>query len=307
MIMNLKICYLNDHFIEIELIDHSSIKAWFNHFKNISNNAYQPLDYHLNKFCVLPSEFSKKDNYWKIIKNTLNQLEKLGYKIPFRIPQKFNYSQTTLNLLHRFFTFNAMWFKEKDQKPNPFDCDFKLKNMNWEEWFSIIDQINYSVHKLESLTRITDKRILVNKKYPLQYLHFFSENSIERWLEFDNNQYQFNYNFFNPLYENCNVILDESILGKSIFRSFYDDDNPSEIDRSGRYGSFGGFFIDVNQNRKKLYNSLEFKNWLKKFNLDPSVIEYEFPIGKVSKCTQPLIEFITKSKPLFEKIEFIEN
>lgn len=312
--MRLKIWHENNNFIEISLVEDPAIRRWFDYFKKIND---QELNYYSQISDCYIVDLSKKreepspilngqiNQSWKEIKIALDQMSKLGYELPFKIPKKFNFNQLTLNRLHRLFTYNAMWLDNKDRSPNPFDRNFKLKNLTWEEWFRIIDTININVHKLDPLTYKNKNRRLVQQKYPLHYLNFFpGNNDFKKFLKFDHRQSLFNYRYLETPNDEYTVILDESILGKSIFRSFYDGDIPKKLDCTGRKGSFGGFFIDLNFNRKQLYRSKEFTDWLKKWNLDPTLVEYEFPIGKVINHTQPLIDF-DHNRSKFKQIEFI--
>jgi hypothetical protein len=87
------------------------------------------------------------------------------------------------------------------------------------------------------------------------------------------------------------IIMSEEIQGKSYLRAFIDNDDPREIDISGRSGSYGGFIIDLVEDRKKIYQSEEFNNWLNLYNLKKEELPLEWPLGKIREVTQPLYEF----------------
>jgi hypothetical protein len=76
------------------------------------------------------------------------------------------------------------------------------------------------------------------------------------------------------------VLLDNSILGKSILQSFYEEDDPTCKDCTGRQGSYGGFIITQSDNRKQIYRSHKFISWCEKYNLLTNRIPYEFAIGR---------------------------
>jgi hypothetical protein len=99
------------------------------------------------------------------------------------------------------------------------------------------------------------------------------------------------------------VLLDQSILGKCVLQSFIENDDPTQDDCTGRLGSFGGFFIDLNDNRKKIYKSTQFKDWIKSYNM--TNIPYEFPIGYVESDQFKEFSLRYKDSFIFDRVEFI--
>ena len=85
--------------------------------------------------------------------------------------------------------------------------------------------------------------------------------------------------------------MSEEIQGKSYLRAFIDNDDPTELDVTGRYGSYGGFFIDTNDDRKTIYESQEFKNWLDLYNLKKEDLPLEWPLGQVIGSSLELKRF----------------
>jgi len=162
---------------------------------------------------------------------------------------------------------------------NPFDPNFEI-DCEYNEWFEVIDVINRSVHNLERYTKTSNKELLEVCPPKIIAVEMNNVSSQEFWIEFDleeqkeNYKYQEYYSLGKPL-----VLLDSSILGKSYLQSFLEHDDPTCKDCTGRLGSYGNFYIDLNNNRSKIYNTLEFKNWLSKYNIENPPLE--FPIGSI--------------------------
>ena len=279
--MKLSIIFKNTEELEIELFDNPTIRKWFNHFKEMPN-AYYRLEISNTFRKRIPEGTIIEDN-WENILQALNILN-CNFKIEWvlkKVPLKFDYNQKTLNLLHRFFTSN---FGKMD--------------------FDLINQINESVHELEHYTTPSQNSIFYEENIP-NNLHLNVNripNNKSPWLLFSKEDQQLNYGYLDMDQHNL-VLLDQSILGKCILQSFIDEDDPTQNDCSGRLGSFGGFFIDLNDNRPKIYKSKQFKDWIRSHNMEIENLPYEFPIGYVKNKR---VRKFLKYSSIFERIEFIE-
>jgi hypothetical protein len=311
--------------VDIELFQNSAVNKWFTYYQKLSlENFYDAIPVR-HSICYDPLDPDKIKEHWKTIVDSLEQLRNLGYKLPWQMPQEFDGKQSTLNVLHRFFTYNSMWFFESKNLPNPFDPNFKPgqkilnpfdpnfglpKKINFESWTRLIDPINKSVHALESTTDLTDNKQFICKQLPLPGIHVLQSNMFhpdkqfleedQTWLSFTEEEQQINYTYFDsdlPL-----VILDSAILGKCVMQSFAEDDDFTAKDCTGRLGSYGGFWIDLTDNRKQIYQSDYFKKWLEK-HFYVWGVPLEFPIGYV-KNYQEVLQWINKDLK-FEKIEFV--
>jgi hypothetical protein len=301
--VNIKLTFqFNDNII-IELLDLPAIRSWFNHARNIYSQRPYKIFGEMYTNNPIPVDLHR---HWASIKNSLSQLEKLGYRIP-PLNQELAVDQPTLNRLHRFFTYNIMWYNENEIEPvsNPFDPNFKLPNVFAFEWWNdILEPINASVHELEYVTGQTYHRQLVNEEFPIHYIGCVPLHvGTKTCFKFNKEDYVLNYNnYMNCSYE-YPVLLNDSILGKSVLRSFYDYDDPTAKDCTGRSESHGGFIIDLSDNRKKIYQSETFQNWLESYKLRLDNTPLEFIIGYVKHSTAPLAILRTDD---FLSIEFID-
>jgi hypothetical protein len=308
--MRLRIEYSTSDYIEIELFDNPTVKKWFQHFQKINNDVP---NFYKNQRVVqngeelyLQSHYEKHNIHWQQIKHTIKKLQNIGYNFPFEIPESFNFDQSTLNKLHRIFTYNMLWSKDRSLDSNPFDSSFALPiHISHKDWHTLLDIINDAVHSLENYTNESDIRKFVHTQYPIDYLFFSPIAAFNTWLEFNADDIKQNLTYMQHPDDNPLVLLNDSILGKSIFQSFYDDDDPTCKDCTGRLGSHGGFIIDNNFNRKQLYKTLEFTQWLNRYQLNAETVPYEFPIGTVSSSSNSL-ELLAENYQNFSKIIFIE-
>lgn len=242
--------------IYIRLFNRSAVVRWFNYFKHV-NPSYRQISYR-----DLDKEHAKTtEQDWQIILDSVNVLKSQGFKFETQLPKQYDSNQPLLNELHRFFTSNL------------------ISNPTHEKY---LKDINSAVHRLEFNT-YTFNRNYVKTTFTVNMLEYVPFPSVY-WLEFDQEEQNENYRFECYNEENL-VILNKSILGKSILNSFLDEDDPTEFDCTGIKGSRGGFTIDLNNDRRKLYNGPIFKDWCKKYGLSDH-LPLEFPIGYVenSKC-----------------------
>jgi hypothetical protein len=323
--MQIKVWFNNDKSVDIELFQNAAVTKWFTYYKKFSESDFY------NAIAVDQAIQHKSwdavtiENHWQAILDTFDQLRDLGFKLPWSVPQEFDGKQSTLNNLHRFFTYNSMWFTDCKNLPgpwdanfkpgqkiaNPFDPDFILsKDVDYESWLKLIDPINRAVHGLENYAELTSNKQFVCEQLPLPGIHVMQSSILQRgdfaaetnsWMLFTEEEQQVNYSYFD--YDLPLVILDQSILGKCVMQSFVEDDDFTARDCTGRLGSYGGFWIDLTDNRKKIYQSDVFDHWLAK-HFFVWGIPFEFPIGHV-KNYPDVLQWINADLK-FKKIEFVD-
>ena len=221
--MQLKLVFPKDH-ITIELKQHPTIEKWFKFFQTLTNQ--QPDYYRMffsdeNRY-VQDKTIVDFTQHWKTLLDSFEILQDSGYQIPFALPVEFDFNQTTLNTLHRFFTYNCEWWHHRETKPNPFDETF-IPPPDWDfaYWYSIIGPINESVHELELCTPTATKMMYkVSKgKSLLPSWTFNNPASVTEelirtcYLPFDSHDQSFNYEPMD-FSRGAPVTLDASILGK---------------------------------------------------------------------------------------------
>lgn len=111
--MHIKITYNPIQSILIKLFDRPAITNWFLKCSNAKIDYRQGWIDQDNNSMLRSTELTQQTNYtsnnWNRIKTTVQSLKDLNFKIPFEIPDEFDNAQSTLNKLHRFFTYNILW------------------------------------------------------------------------------------------------------------------------------------------------------------------------------------------------------
>ena len=311
--MQLKLIFPNDH-ITIELKQHPTIEKWFKFFQTITNN--QPDYYHMffsdESRYVRDKSFVDFARHWKTLLDSFEILRESGYHVPFAIPDDFDFDQKTLNQLHRFFTYNCEWWYRRETEPNPFDETF-VPPADWDfaHWYSIIGSINESVHKLELCTP-TDTKIL-HRVHPRSALlpswiinnpaSITGEIIKTCYLPFDSQDQLLNYEPMD-FSRGTPVTLNASILGKCMLQSYFEEDDPTARDASGREGSYGGYCIHLNRRREEIYRSEHFRQWAARHGRTVDSLPLEFQIGHVSGAS---MEDLFKFDPQrYIRTEFID-
>jgi hypothetical protein len=304
--MKLQVVFQDDSFVDLVLFQNNTVLKWFKHFQCYQEN------YHLPKLAKSPNHKnigSDIGNYWNQIKVSINELENIGYRFPLLIADKFDYSQDTLNKLHRFFTYNILWYRDYNNE-NPFDKDFELPNgITFQNWLDILDKINVSVHYLEQFTIEHENKKFLRDQFSYLNIAFApparkSHTDLDSWLDFDDEDQLHNFNEYMSL-ESPLVILSQSVLGKYVLKSFCENDDPNALDCTGRLGSFGSFEIELDDNRKKFYRSDKFIQWAASYGRTTESLPLEFPIGYLPDPTRQ-IDLLLRKVYTFKQVKFID-
>lgn len=311
--MMIKLNFENNNHILIKLFDKPAIRRWRATYKQATTeveNFYRmrPIK---NIFATEYPFQVIVDGEWNIIKTVFDRLRKINCEIPFDVPDQFDHKQSTLNTLHRYYTGYAAEAHLPDnlrmiQIENNGIFEYE-RHMSLTSWLLLIDKINQSVHKLENFVHTSTKSFMYSN-YPLSYLDFTeSLNSIDLSKKsyitrFDDTEQELNCDQLD--YSDGPIVtMSRSILGKCFLQSFYEEDDPTCSDCGGRQMSCGGFYIDIDDTRKRVYESSEFDSWLKKYNLNRTECPLEFQLGNVIETTSDLKNFLNFK---FINAEFIE-
>jgi len=286
--MKLKVNFENNHHILIELFENSTMEKWFNHFFKANNKCsykFNDGNIYIENKAKFNMQTDERSQGWSTIKNAISKIKEMGFDVPIEVPDNFNYNQQLLNELHRYYTSNAVWSEKQNKK-----------------YFDLISEINLGVHVLEQYTDIQVNKTFTENVSPAFYHLQLNEEPKTHWLDFSNEDQKLNYTYFDYDYDYI-VKLDRSILGKCVLQSFEEHDDPREKDCSGRLGSFGGFWIELDKKTKKIYESQKFIEWCLEYKSDYKKLPLEFPIGYVSFFTDNLFTFYNKK---FLNIDFLK-
>jgi hypothetical protein len=299
--------------ITIELIQHPTIEKWFKFFQDQTNQ--QP-DYYRMVFSeevsVRSKSFIDVAHHWQIILDSIQVLKDINYRMPFEIADECDYSQVTLNRLHRFFTYNCKWWHNRTTQSNPFDEKFVLPaDWNFNKWHSVIGKINEAVHNLEVVTP-TDTKLRYPSTPSRPFLPSWIINNPSSvtgelintcYLPFDSYDQSLNYEPMD-FSRGTAVTLNASILGKSMLQSYFDQDDPTAQDAGGREGSYGGYCIHLSRRREEIYRSAHFGQWAARYGRTVDSLPLEFQIGHVVGTS---IEDLYKFNPQqYIRTEFVD-
>jgi hypothetical protein len=286
--MKIKLQLLDGHYIIIDVYKEN--KIWFDFFQERrKSNQYNPF-LATDKICHFDNH-SYNQLAWNAIVENTEYLKSQNFKLPYELPAEFNYDQKLLNVIHRFFTYNSTWalaYCESDMtgnttltnpEPNPFDSSFIPSDL--KQFLTTISNLNVAVHELEPSCMTPNKQTIldiikgdITRRVTIDNYQYTSNG----WLNIDHQLDEFQKSYLNTY---PNVIMSEEIQGKSYLRAFIDNDDPTKLDVTGRYGSYGGFIIDTNNHRKTIYESTEFNDWLASYGLKKENLLLCWPLGQV--------------------------
>jgi hypothetical protein len=156
---------------------------------------------------------------------------------------------------------------------------------NFIEIEKLADQINIIIHKLEYFSRVTENEKFCCENYPHKYLQTFiniEKNKQIQWFEFTEEEQQ----LYHSSDHSCDVIFGNCILGKTYFVSFLQEEKFASPSISAINGTWGSIEILLDQNRKQIYNSLRFSDWLgQELSVDTALLD--FPVGNIDSSCDP--------------------
>ena len=262
-----------DNYIQINLLDNPAIKRWFDYFINV-----QEISGSINNMPLgnRPDRLLTKnyhDTQYQLLIDTIHQLKQLQLPIVINfpeIPNVFNYDQHWCNHIHNIFVdiikyLSSVSFHDRYSNPDFIEIE------------RVATQLNTVIHDLEYDSRTTATEKFCSELYQHEYLQTFintEKNKEIEWFEFTVEEQQ----LYHADNHSCNVVFGNNILGKTYFVSFLQEEDIDSPSTSGVIGTWSDIEILLDQNRKHIYNSLKFKNWLSERSL-PMLVE--FPIGNV--------------------------
>jgi len=271
--------------ITIDCLKNTVIDRWYNHVKNLYNEPVYQFQINLTEFQNQKANDEKHyqtiESAYKSILNTIQELNENGVAWPIQSePESFNFEHSWCNRIHRYFTTLQAFkkFNVRDKATVKFHPSFE------ERFYELIQNLNHQVHFLEHWCTVQKEKpiakTLTIRPGTVDNLHLqTSTDRFNKWVDFENiddlNLHSFDHD--------CDVILAEEILGKTILRSYQNDDDPNYFDTTGHSGYYGGFVILFDNTFKEIYQSNDFDQWLLQYGVskDSKRIRGDFPVGKI--------------------------
>lgn len=255
--------------LEIKPFDHPAVEDW------IGNFVGKPTSYHANLQdwnLIRAWQPASINRYLDHLRDSLGQLANFGMQFQEKIPSSsLHLNRYFLNQCHRFFTE-----RQKDVNDDLFQHLSIRYGRDYKQTVNgVLSEINRLVHDLELFMP------------PARSAGFKSFEEVH--IEYDSIQNQWNNSqwwtmkpawrsLHTKVDQHFDVILTSEILGKTVLKSYLDDDNPHHWDTSGHYYSLGGLQIQFVPGRRKVYQSQDFQDW---FGHPTDGLQCDYPIGNV--------------------------
>jgi hypothetical protein len=254
--------------VHVDLLDNPGVAHWADKFLNCNYTTSVLSHDHL---WVCAMDQHSFDHSHTRCQQLISQLAQLG--VVYQGPDIGTVDHHNLNHVHRFFTHNQQRCNiiaalHRRGKNVEFDND-----LDYHTAMPMLDELNLHVHELERYIARGPDDMLVDQIEEIKLYQPAHYNS-NVWCSLaDYQQYHSDQHY--------DIILGSEILGKTLFQSYLDQDDPRDWDTSGHYASAGGLQITYLPTRQQIYQSDSFKNWLYKYNADPNGLKYDFPIGNI--------------------------
>lgn len=284
----------------IDCLENNVIDRWFQSAKIIYSNGAAVLPA-INP-ALLEIDHATVANCYQLLLSSIDKLKDLGVPWPEIELEHFNFSQEWCNKIHRRFT-TMIRFKDRID----FKSTIRFNIDNNESFNKALHDINNYVHILENYC-ITEQKELYDSK-----IKYFSATPLlngktdkletyGKFYDFEKDDFQYH------TFQHYDVIFSEEVLGKTLLRSYFDNDEPKNVDTAGYAGWYGSFFINLDNIRNRIYESEHFNNWLAKHKLKKSYARADFPIGNISASSHALDaiwQMSTANQFISQKIEFL--
>lgn len=261
--------------VQVNLLDNPGVDAWANKFLNCNYTTSAWSHDHLWVHHMNTEKFNHA------VAECCRLIQQLShYGILYLGPEINNVDHYTLNHLHRFFTHNQ-------QKCN--NQEFE-NNFDYDSVMSMLNSLNVHVHDLECYIPRGPDDIVVDQIEEIKLYHA-TPYGTDSWINLmEYSQYHSD--------QHHDIILSSEILGKTLLQSYLDQDDPTDWDTSGHYGSAGGLQITYLPTRQQIYQSSSFHKWLQQYDADPDDLKYDFPIGNIQdRDTGPFQQVLAQLGP----------
>jgi len=261
--------------ITVDLFDNPGVRAWAAHCATLPAQRqiiYQHIPGDIDT--TVPVEL------WPEYQRIEHELQSTMYALPLIAESVETVTQHHLNVWHRWFTVHTK------------DMDLRNQSLtnNEQQIYNLLHDLNQLVHKWEN-------RLL---GWPKKYLGKYGQGiEINLTPEKDAHgsapfialtEEQRQYHSFDV----ADLVLDQSVHGKTTLQSFIDNDDPNHWDTTGHWITHGGCKLVLSHWKQHVYNSDEFATWLNNNNTGKSQLKGEFPLGMIRNRDQVLLDQLEK-------------
>lgn len=263
---------INNDYIVIKLLNNEIANLWIDTIRNINNATIRNIN---SPHYIDPADhIDKIESVWDKIKENIKTIEsEYDVQWPEEVPDDFTFEQAILNRYHRYFAQATMFYNRWQ-----IDHDYRFNEIvdhKKQRFSDLLEEINFSIHELESHTMTPVIRKYRNKLKKL-YIDFPPTN----WINIPQST-------LHTTDKEYNVCIAMEVHGKNYLQAFIDGDVSDQPDIHGQRGMFGRVDIYIDDTVFDILESKEFKDWLG----TDSIKDYGLvQIGKVIESSRPVKE-----------------
>lgn len=281
--------------IQLDLLSNPPVMRWFdqcvklqeihsisgrlmfhNSNRTISNAVNNELEIYSNLLCIITR-----------LEILLAEKGITKFIIP-KCPKAFNRSQHWLNDIHNIFIDVTLWITS-----TKYMC---IPNLWYTQISKTVKEMNTLIHHLERWAIPT-----ANRQYVKNYGHKHLQTQLDLsyhgsalWFPISQEEQDLYHSSYekNKFHQ---VVFSNSILGKTYYQSFIDEEKANSSAISGIDATWGNLDIKLDQEREAIFYSSQFQTWLNNTNPNTESAPLEFPVGSIN-VNSNLDYFIVRNK-----------
>jgi len=259
--------------ITVDLFDNPGVRAWAAHCATLPSTRriiYQHIPGDIDT--TVPVEL------WPEYQRIQQGLAGTAYELSLPVVAPENVTQHHLNVWHRQFTSVTQYLQTQiDRRMDPVE----------QRCHDLFYDLNQLVHLWENRLNEWPKNQL--NKYQGIDVNLSPEKNPQGIADFamlteEHRQYH--------SFDEADLILDQSVHGKTVLQSFIDNDDPNHWDTTGHWITHGGCKLVLSRWKQNIYSSDEFAEWMEKNNTSISQLKGDFPLGVIRDRDQVLLNQI---------------
>jgi hypothetical protein len=256
--------------ITVDLFDNPGVRAWAQHCATLPPRR-QIIYQHIPGDIITATPVHLWPEYQRIEQGLSGTVYEL--LLPVSAPE--DVTQHHLNVWHRQFTTVTKYLQTQ--------IDRRMDDVE-QRCHDLFYDLNQLVHHWENYLNEWPKNLL--NKYQGIDINLSPEKNPQGIADFAHlSEEHRKYHSF----EEADLILDQSVHGKTDLQSFIDNDDPNHWDTTGHWITHGGCKLVLSKWKQNIYSSEEFAKWMAKNNTDKTRLKGDFPLGVIRNRDQVLL------------------
>ena len=259
--------------ITVDLFDNPGVRVWATHCVTLASQR-QIIYQHIPGD---PDNASVPYDLWPEYQRIEQSLHSTRHALPLLADSADLVTQHHLNVWHRWFTVHT----------KTMDNVFYYQPVTSDDHtvYDLLHDLNQLVHKWENYLAEWPKKELVKYGQGI-VINLTPDKNAHGSAPFvvltdDQRKYH--------SFDVADLILDQSVHGKTTLQSFVDNDDPNHWDTTGHWMTHGGCKLVLNQWEQHVYDGKEFATWLANNNTTKIQLKGNYPLGKIRNRDQVLL------------------